>query len=74
MATDFETVNRLVEMYANDVSNVFPVDKVMLFGSRAKGTATAQSDIDVCFFFSSFGDMRRVGILKELLGLGNVRK
>ena len=69
MVTDVETVNELVESYANDVSNVFPVDKVMLFGSHAKGTATAQSDIDVCFFLSSFGDMRRVDILKELLGL-----
>lgn len=69
MATNVETVNRLVESYASDVSNVFPVDKVVLFGSHAKGLATAQSDIDVCFFLSSFGDMQRVDILKELLGL-----
>jgi len=69
VATDFETVIKLVESYASDVSNVFPVDKVVLFGSHAKGIATAQSDIDVCFFLSSFGDMRRVDILKGLLGL-----
>jgi len=67
--TDFETINRLVERYANDISNVFPVDRVVLFGSYAKGTDTAQSDIDVCFFLSNFGDMRRVDIIKELLGL-----
>ena len=69
MVTDIKTINKLVESYAKDVSNVFPVDKVVLFGSHAKGVATAQSDIDVCFFLSSFGDMRRVDILKELLGL-----
>ena len=69
MVTDLETVNKLVESYANDVSHVFPVDKVVLFGSHAKGTATAQSDIDVCFFLSNFGEMRRVDIIKELLGL-----
>ena len=69
MATDFETINRLVESYAEDVSNVFPVDKVVLFGSHAKGLATAQSDIDICFFLSNFGDMRRVDIIKELLSL-----
>ena len=69
MAIDFETVKQLVENYASDVRNVFPVDKVVLFGSHAKGTATEQSDIDVCFFLNSFGDKRRVDILIELLGL-----
>jgi len=69
MATDFETVNELVKNYARDVSNAFPVDKVVLFGSHAKGTATAQSDIDVCFFLSDFGELRRVDIIKELLSL-----
>ena len=69
MVVDFETVKRLVENYASDVRNVFPVDRVVLFGSHAKGTATEQSDIDVCFFLDSFGDKRRVDILIELLGL-----
>jgi len=69
MASDFETVKRLVESYANDVRNHFPVDKVVLFGSYAKGTADEQSDIDVCFFLKSFGDKRRIDILTELLGL-----
>lgn len=69
MATDLEAVKHLVENYARDVRDVFPVDKVVLFGSHAKGIATEQSDIDVCFFLSSFGDKRRVDILKELFGL-----
>ena len=69
MATNFEAVKQLVENYANDVGDVFPVDKVVLYGSHAKGTATEQSDIDVCFFLDSFGEKRRVDILKDLLGL-----
>ena len=69
MAVDFEAVNQLAESYANDVRRVLPVDKVMLFGSYAQGTATEQSDIDICFFLNSFGDKRRVDILKDLLGL-----
>jgi len=69
VATDFETINSLARSYASDVSNIFPVDKVVLFGSYAKGTATAQSDIDICFFISSFGEMRRVDVIKKLLGL-----
>ena len=69
MAVDFEVVKQLVERYAIDVRNVFPVDKVILYGSYAKGTADEQSDIDICFFLESFGGKRRIDILKELLGL-----
>ena len=69
MATDFETVRKQAENYASDVSGVFPVDKVVLFGSYAKGTADEQSDIGVCFFLSNFGNKRRIDIIKELLGL-----
>jgi len=46
-----------------------PVDKVILFGSYANGTATEQSDIDICFFIKTFDGKRRVDILKELLNL-----
>ena len=69
MAVDIEAVKKLVESYAKDVGNVFPVDKVVLYGSYAKGTADELSDIDICFFISNFGDNRRVDILRELLGL-----
>jgi uncharacterized protein len=69
MAVDFETMRETVKKYANDVRHAMPVDKVILFGSYAKGTATEQSDIDVCFFLYSFEGKRRVDILYELLGL-----
>ena len=69
MAIDFEAVKQLVESYAGDVRHIFPVDKVVLYGSYAKGTADEQSDIDICFFLESFGEKRRIDILKELLGL-----
>jgi predicted nucleotidyltransferase len=55
--------------YADDVRRVMPVDKVMLFGSYAKGTADEQSDIDICFFLDNYGGKRRVEILKDLLWL-----
>ena len=69
MVTDFETVKQLAQSYASDVKEAFPVDKVVLFGSHAKGIATEQSDIDICFFLSSFGEKRRVDVIKDLLGL-----
>lgn len=37
-------------------SNDIPVEKIILFGSRAKGTAHAWSDIDVCVVSKSFGN------------------
>ena len=69
MATDIETVRGLAEEYAETVRQVFPVDKVVLYGSYAKGTATRLSDVDICFFLSDFNGKRRVDIVGELLGL-----
>jgi predicted nucleotidyltransferase len=69
MAVDFDNINRVVNSYVGVVREVLPVDKVMLFGSYANGTATEQSDIDICFFLKTFGDKRRVDIIKVLLSL-----
>ena len=69
MAVDVEAVSKIAQSYVNEVRRALPVDRVLLFGSYAKGTATEQSDIDICFFLNSFGGKRRVDIIKELLGL-----
>ena len=44
MALDFTSIIDVTKSYANDVRRVFPVEKAILFGSYAKGTANAQSD------------------------------
>ena len=72
MAVDTETVMRLSKRYADDVRRVMPVDKAVLFGSYAKGTADALSDIDICFFLDNYGGKRRVDIIGEMLRLSNV--
>jgi len=69
MVADIEAVTQVARRYAEDVRRVMPVDKVMLFGSYAKGTATAKSDIDICFFLDTYGGKSRADILTELLGL-----
>jgi len=66
---DFEAVTRVCRQYADDVRCAMPVDKVMLFGSYAKGTADERSDIDICFFLDNYGGKRRMDILKDLLML-----
>ena len=69
MVADFETIRGLAEEYAENVKRVLPVDKVVLYGSYAKGTATHLSDVDICFFLNDFNGKRRVDIIGELLEL-----
>jgi len=69
MAVDTEAVIRLAERYTADVRRVMPVDKAVLYGSYAKGAADELSDVDICFFLTSFEGKRRVDIIGELLGL-----
>jgi predicted nucleotidyltransferase len=69
MAVDIETVNTAAKDYANKVRRIMPVDRAMLFGSYAKGNATEQSDVDICFFLQDYGGKRSVDIVAALLGL-----
>jgi predicted nucleotidyltransferase len=69
MVDDYETVRKLAEEYAEKVKRAMPVDMVVLYGSYAKGNATPQSDVDICFFLKTFNGKRRVDIIGELLGL-----
>jgi predicted nucleotidyltransferase len=69
VAVDTEAVIRQVRRYAADVRRVMPVNRVVLYGSHAKGTADELSDVDVCFFLDSFGGKQRLEILTELFGL-----
>jgi len=70
MAVDFEAVNRIAREYATDVSRELLVDKAILFGSHAKGYASEQSDIDICFFLKGYNGKRRVDIIAQILGIG----
>ena len=74
MAVDFENVKRLAIDYADNVRQVLPVNKVILFGSFARGIATELSDVDICFFFNDFGGKSRIDIIGELLRLCRIYK
>ena len=67
MAHENETIMQVLANYVNDVKNIFSIEKVYLYGSYAKGLANEYSDIDVCFFLSTFGSKRSVDIVTELL-------
>ena len=69
MAFDIEAVNKTISNYVTDVKNTLPIDRVFLFGSYATGTATEQSDIDVCFFSHSFENLLPIDIMTKLFRL-----
>jgi predicted nucleotidyltransferase len=67
MAVDLEAVTELCRQYAEDVCRAMPVDRAVLYGSYAKGTADPKSDIDICFFLDNYGGKERVDIIVDLL-------
>jgi predicted nucleotidyltransferase len=71
MVFDLEKVKSTVKIYADEVRQVFPVEKVFLYGSYARGTATEHSDVDVCFFLTSIDDQDFINIMTELFNISN---
>jgi predicted nucleotidyltransferase len=69
LAANHETIKEVIEQYITDVKRVMPIDKAVLYGSYAQGTATEHSDLDICFFSDTFVHERSVDIVTDLLGL-----
>lgn len=53
--------------YINKLKRQIPVEKVVLFGSYAKGTYNKDSDVDIAVFSSAFDNMSRLEGLTFLL-------
>ena len=68
MAVDPEIITRS-RRYADEVKRHFPVKKAVLFGSHAKGTATKDSDVDICFFLDGFDGAEYLAIMRKLMRL-----
>lgn len=49
------SISKIVREYGNVVAQSIPVDKIIVFGSQAKGKAGDESDIDVCVVSPKFG-------------------
>ena len=67
MVRDAEALNRAIHDYVSEVKRLIIIDKVILFGSYAAGTATEHSDIDLCFFSPDFLNRRSIDISMDLL-------
>jgi len=69
MAANLEAVMLDAKNYADKVRHSLPVDKIYLFGSYAKGTATELSDVDIAVFFTNFQEKTRFDFELSLLKL-----
>jgi predicted nucleotidyltransferase len=68
MASDKIMIKDKIDRFIAKVQEHVTVDKVILYGSWAKGNPTAISDIDLAVFSSDFGKHR----LKELQLLSRI--
>lgn len=53
-----QSILRIVQAYKKSLENDLRVEKVIIFGSQAKGTAKSWSDIDVAVVSRNFGHDR----------------
>ena len=74
MAANFEAVTALAKQYAEDVRRTMPVQRAVLFGSYANGTASELSDVDVCFFLETFNGKPRFEVIVDLLSIADKGK
>ena len=70
MAVDIKEIKQKAQSFAEDVKQVMPVDKAILFGSYAKGYASEWSDVDICFFLRDYNGKQRYELIAELIGMG----
>jgi predicted nucleotidyltransferase len=57
-------VRQIVSDYATAVKEVFPVDKVVLFGSYVNGTPHEWSDIDVGIIVNNYNGTNYEGVVR----------
>lgn len=62
-----EQIQKIIEDYIYNLSKQIPIQKVILFGSYAKGNTHKYSDVDIAIFSDYFKQMSRIDGLQFLL-------
>lgn len=62
-----ESIQKVIEDYVMKLSKLIPIEKVIVFGSYAKGNPHKYSDVDIAIFLDYFKDMNRVDGIYFLL-------
>lgn len=61
-----ESIQSIVADYVNKIKSQIPIEKVILFGSYAKGRYSKDSDVDIAIFSDYFKDMDGLDAFKFL--------
>lgn len=62
-----ESVRKIINDYIRKISKEIKIEKVILFGSHAKGTTHQYSDVDLAVFSDHFKKNTRIENLKFLI-------
>ena len=62
-----EYIQKIIKSYIDNLSSKISVEKVVLFGSYAKGNSHKDSDIDIAIFSDYFRNMTRADGIYFLL-------
>jgi len=62
-----KSIQEIVQSYIDDLSKQVNIEKVILFGSYAKGNTHKDSDVDLAVFSDYFKNMSRVDGIHFLL-------
>ena len=55
---------RILDQFASKVRKIFPTAKVWAFGSRVRGNATIESDLDMCIVLDNLDDQSDAAIMQ----------
>ena len=67
MAYQKNGIKKILEQFVKETRKRIPVEKVILFGSYAKGTSKKFSDIDIAVISTKFSRMNELERIKLLL-------
>jgi len=58
-------IEKSLKDYVQELSKVYSIERAILFGSLAHGTAKADSDIDLAIFSTDATDQNRLNIMAD---------
>lgn len=69
-----QKVDKIIHDYINDVKKHITINKVIIYGSYAKGTFNEYSDLDIAIFSENFTDKKFVDATSFLFSLARKYK
>ncbi|MBI5701799.1 nucleotidyltransferase domain-containing protein [Candidatus Saganbacteria bacterium] len=67
MAEIPNNIKRSLNLFLQDIQSICSLDKVILYGSFAKGKESLESDIDLAIFSKTATDKNRLSLMSKML-------